>query len=189
MKKIGIDIDEVVAEFMKSYLEFHNKKNNTSFCLDDLTDYHLWKCGVHNSKEESIRAIIEFQNSPFFDDITLIEGAKSGIEFLSQKYSVFFVTSRPSDLREKTERFFHNNFPKNGYHFIFSGEIYGGKTKSEICNEEKIKLMIDDNAEYALSCAKSGIKTFLFDKPWNKHYEKHNNLIKVKNWGELLEVI
>ena len=188
-QKIGIDIDEVVVEFMEKYLEFHNRKNNTSLIIEDLSNYHLWECGVHNSKEESINSVMEFQNSPFFDDITLIEGAKSGIEFLSKKYSIFFITSRPLELKEKTERFFYNNFPMNNYNFIFSGEIYGGKTKSEICSEEGIKLMIEDNAEYAFSCAKLGIRTFLFDKPWNNNYERHDNLIKVKNWKQLLERI
>jgi len=188
-QKIGIDIDEVVVEFMEKYLEFHNRKNNTSLIIEDLSNYHLWECGVHNSKEESINSVMEFQNSPFFDDITLIEGAKSGIEFLSKKYSIFFITSRPLELKEKTERFFYHNFPMNNYNFIFSGEIYGGKTKSEICSEEGIKLMIEDNAEYAFSCAKLGIRTFLFDKPWNNNYERHDNLIKVKNWKQLLERI
>jgi uncharacterized HAD superfamily protein len=185
--KIGIDIDEVVAEFMKKYFEFHNKKNNTSLVLENLRNYHLWECGIHNSKEESIKDVLEFQNSADFDDIELIDGAKEGINFLSENYEIFFITSRPSILKEKTEIFFRNNFPNNNFQFIFSGEIYGGKSKSDICEDLGVQFMIEDNAEYALSCAKNQIKTFLLEKPWNKNYENHNNLIKVQNWNEILE--
>ncbi len=50
-----------------------------------------------------------------------------------------------------------------------------------------IKIMIEDNPEYALDCAKNGIKTFLLDKPWNKNYSQHENLIKVKSWEEIVK--
>ena len=188
-ENFGIDIDEVVVPFMKGYLKFHNKKHFTSFKLNDITSYHLWECGIHSSKEESIKEVLEFERSAFFDFPRLIYGAKRGIEELSKKYSLVFVTSRPFELKEKTREFFYRHFPNNGYEFLFSGEIHGGKSKSEICKEKNIRLMIEDNAQYALECALNEIKTFLLPKSWNKKYEKHPNLIKVKNWNEILKYL
>jgi len=185
--KIGIDIDEVVAGFMKCFLEYSNLNYGIQNSLEDITNYHLWECGIHDSKEESIRKVEEFQDSEYFDKINFVGDSKRGIENISKKHKVYFITSRPEKLKDKTVNFFYSNFPKNGYSFVFSGEIYGGKTKAQICNELGIKLMIEDNADYALNCAKSGIKTFLLDKPWNNNYEKHENIIKVNNWGEILE--
>lgn len=185
-KKIGIDIDEVVVEFMKGYIDFHNKKHGTNFNLGSITNYHLWKSGFHKTKEESVRDVMEFQDSEDFNFITLIEGVKNCLKKISMDYNIIFITSRPEELKEKTRNFFYKHFPKNGYNFIFSGEIYGGKTKSQICLEEGISIMVEDNADYALDCAKRGIKTFLLEKPWNKNYENHENIIKVKNWEEIL---
>ena len=46
--------------------------------------------------------------------------------------------------------------------------------------------MVEDNADYALDCAKNGVRTFLLAKPWNQEYEAHKNITKVKNWEEIV---
>ncbi len=47
--------------------------------------------------------------------------------------------------------------------------------------------MIEDTKEHSELCAKDGIKTFLLDKPWNQHCVEHENIIRVKDWNEILE--
>ncbi len=81
---------------------------------------------------------------------------------------------------------FHNLI-NNGYEVIFSGEIYGGKTKSTICKDKWISLIVEDNVIYALNCAQEDIKVFLLDKPWNKKYKHHKNIVKVKDWDEIID--
>jgi len=187
--KIGIDVDDTIIEFMKGYLDFYNLIYKTSFKTEDVTNYHLWECGIHSSKEQSVLEVSKFQNSEFFDKLGLIEGAKEGIEKLSEKHNLYFITSRSPELRQKTIDFFSFHFPKNGYEFIFSGEVYGGEKKPEICRRLQIKYMIEDNSNYALGCAKEGIKVFLLEKPWNGNYIRHENITSVKNWREILEVL
>ena len=186
-RKIGIDIDEVVVKFMEGYLKFYNLKYKTFFNLKDITHYHLWECGLYTSKKNSIKEVLDFQNSNEFDALKMIEGAKFGLNEISKNHKICFITSRPIELKEKTIDFFYKHFPKNGYEFIFSGEVYGGLTKSRICNKLQIEKMVEDNADYALDCAKNGIKTFLLNKPWNRNYEKHKNIIKVQTWRDILK--
>ena len=45
--------------------------------------------------------------------------------------------------------------------------------------------MIEDNPDYALELAENWIKTYLLEKPWNKHVKKHKNIILVKSWDEI----
>lgn len=187
--KIGIDIDEVIADFMKHFLEYSNSKNNTSFRLSDIKSYHLWETEIHDSKEESVKEVLEFQNSGEFEGVSLIEGVKDVLEKISKTHEIYFITSRPEDIKDKTENFLRKNFPKNKFKVIYSGEIYGGKSKAEICNDFEIPIMIEDNAFYALDCANNGIKVFLLDKPWNKIYEEHPNIIKINHLKEVLEQI
>ena len=40
--KIGIDIDEVVVEFVKGYLEIYNQKYNPRKFFEDIYCYDLW---------------------------------------------------------------------------------------------------------------------------------------------------
>ena len=185
--RIGIDVDDVVVNFMKWFLDYSNLNLGTNYTLDQITNYHLWELGIHKSKEESIKIVNDFQDSAHFNKIDFVEGSKEGIERISKFNDIYFVTSRPEKLKRKTEDFFYSNFPKNGYKFSFSGEIHGGKTKAEICKELNLKIMIEDNPSYALSCAKEGIETFLLSKYWNKDYVEHKNLVKVKDWEELID--
>ena len=66
---------------------------------------------------------------------------------------------------------------------IFSKEE---KTKSQICIENNIEHMVEDNIDYALDLANNWIKTFLIEKPWNSSREEvHPNMIRVKSWDEI----
>lgn len=185
-KKIGIDIDEVVVEFIKHFLDYSNQKNRTSFKVEDIHSYHLWETPIHNSKEESISEVMEFQSSFHFEKINLIKGAKEIIFEMARTSHIYFVTSRPTEIKEKTEKFLKQNFQEIEFEIIHSGEIYGGKSKSEICNEIGLNFIVEDNPYYALDCAEKGVKVFLLDKPWNRNYSYHDNITKIKNWSEIL---
>jgi uncharacterized HAD superfamily protein len=185
-QKIGIDIDDVIAYFMKHFIDYSNKKNGTSFKVDEISNYNLWETEIHPSKEHSVGEVLEFQNSTHFDNIGLVEGVKEAIEKLSKIYDIHFVTSRPQQIKEKTDKFLNKHFPENNFNVIYSGEIHGGKSKSDICSDFEIPLMIEDNPFYALDCASKGVRVFLIDKPWNKNHEPHDNIIKVNDWNEIL---
>ncbi len=186
-QKIGLDIDEVVANFMKHFLDYSNNKNKTSFTLEDINNYYLWKTKIHSSKEESISEIMAFQQSEHFEKIDLIDGVKEVLEVLYEKHTLYFITSRPQEFKEDTKRFFAKYFPNQNFEIIHSEDMQGGKTKSEICEELGIEIMVEDNADYALNCAEKGIKVFLIDKPWNKKHSEHENIIKIKELNEFLK--
>jgi uncharacterized HAD superfamily protein len=187
-KKIGIDIDEVVVNFIKNYLEFHKEKYNLNFPIEKITSYKFWETGLFEDRDSAIRMIKLFQESEHFDNLDFIDGFEDAFVFLTNNFDIFFITSRPEYLKDKTNNFFNTSFLNSVFEIIFSGDFFGGgKTKSEICGELGIKIIIEDNADYALDCAENGIKVFLLDKPWNKNYEKHENIIKVDNWEEILE--
>lgn len=188
--KVGSDIDDVLVPFMQGYISYHNMMHRTKIRLIDVSNYHLWKCGIHNSKEESIKEVLEFQNSIYFDSLGLIPGAKEVLEELSRRYSVPFITSRPEEMEYKTKNLFKKYFPKNGFDIFYSGEIYGGNlSKAEICKANNIPFIIEDNPDYAIDCAINGITVLLPDKPWNVNCEKHDKIIRMNELEEALEIL
>ena len=47
-------------------------------------------------------------------------------------------------------------------------------------------MMVEDNIDYALGIAKSGILTYLIEKPWNRERkEKHRLLKRISCWEEI----
>jgi len=185
-KKIGVDIDEVVVEFFRKYLELFNKKFNHNLKFEDITSFHIWDV-VNIPKEASLELIREFYDSEDFYTLPLVDGAKDALGELSQKYKIYFITSRPEQVREKTFNFLKKHLEKLIFSLHFSGGVWGEhKSKGEICEELGIDVFIEDNFDYALDCAKRGIKTFLMDKPWNQKEAGYRNLIRVKNWSEIV---
>lgn len=187
--KIGIDIDEVLVEFVEGYLEIYKFKFWKEFSKKNLYSYNLWEpLGI--SKEESIQLAFDFYKSNKFDNIKLVKLAKESIYKLLENHEIIFITSRPELVREKTEDFLSRIFLDKKFKIVFSDDFFGGnKKKSFFCIKLGIFIILEDNRDYALDCAKMGIKVILFDKPWNKDFIKHENIFKVNNWKEALAKI
>jgi uncharacterized protein len=187
--KIGIDIDDVTCEFVRPYLDFHNKKFKTNFIFDQITKPLFWESfGIDQSKMQEY--FDDFQNNYLLlEEFPLVNGVKEAINKLSKIGEIFFITARPFKLISRTQTFLDKNFPDVHFELIHSGDLHGGKkNKSEICKELGINILIDDISSFCEDCSKKGIKVFLFDKPWNNLFNEkdYENITRVKNWEEVL---
>ncbi len=187
--KIGIDIDEVVVEFVRGYLKIYEKRHGQKFVFEDFFTYNLWE-PLKITKEEAIEIANEFYNSIHFDNIEFVDGAKEAIYVLAERNDLFIITSRPIHIKRQTEQFIKKHFPDIFSNIFYSGDFTrSGKTKAEICRDLKLDIFLEDNIIYALECAKNGTKVFLLDKPWNQSQEEHENIMRVKHWNEILELL
>lgn len=187
--KIGIDLDEVVVEYVRHFLDFYNEKFQTSFSFNDIKSYSI-EDHLKIPKEKLIVFSEEVNSSEFIESQDFIDGAVKSIEDLSEQFEIFFVTSRPAYLRERTFKFLKKNFPDIIFKLIFSRDYFGEDvSKSNICDKEKISIFLEDRFDYAFECAEKEIKVILFDKPWNNSGENHKNIFRVKNWKEAIEKI
>jgi len=184
--RIGIDLDDVVFDFVPTFLEFYNEKYGKTILFDEIYTFNLpILLGI--SLEETldlIKSMILNKKMP------LVFKSQESIMQLAQKYEIFFITSRI--VRETTIGDLNNLFSGIKFELIFSSNTYAnspGKTKGEIGKENKIEFIVEDSQDYALECADKGIKVFLLDKPWNKNCNKHENITCVRNWDEILEKI
>lgn len=186
--KIGVDIDEVLAEYIESVITFFNKKTGRSLKKEDFKTYNFWETWG-GTREEAIKLTEDFFNSELFDLIEPIKDSKEAINNLFKNHEIFFITSRPFRWKEKTEKWIIKHINENPK-IIFSSDFHTGqgKTKSRICKEHGIDLIMEDNGKYATECAEEDIPSILFNKPWNQGVS-HNNLIRVNNWKEALKEI
>jgi len=180
MKKIGFDLDDVIADCIPSLLEFYNRRYEKNLKFENIKSYNLWENGMGKTREDSVRIVDEFSEEEI-PRIPLIKGAKEAIESLDGK--IWIITSRHVKYKKATYDFVKKYFPMA--EVIHSGDFHGnGIKKQEICKQIGIEFFVDDNYDYAFDCAKNGVNAFLFDKPWN--WGK-NGLRRVKNWGEILK--
>jgi len=186
--RIGIDIDDVVCEFVKLYLEFHNNKFETNFTFKDISKHLFWE-NLGLTRDEIQPHFQDFRhNHLLLENFPIVDGCKEAIFNLSESAEIIFITSRPENIMPETRRFLEKNFSGINFKLIRSGEVYGnGKTKADICKEIGIDVLIEDSLPFCLNCSKIGIKSLLFDKPWNQEEKLPGSVIRVKNWEEISE--
>lgn len=187
--KIGIDLDEVLADFLSALIKFHNEKNGTDFKREQFHSYkvhEIWG-GTHNNTMEEI---YEFYGTKYFEDIMPIPGSIENIEVLSRNNDLVVITSRQNDISQKTlnwiDKYFKNRF--SGIFFTNDNSWHGDTvSKSQICKNSAVEFMVEDYLVYAADCAKSVRKVFLLDSPWNKTEDLPENISRVYSWSEITE--
>lgn len=186
--KIGLDMDEVIVEFVKSFLDYYNGLKKTDFKYSQWTSYNFWEI-FGGTKEEAIALVDRFHHSDNFDKMNLVEGCREGIEELARTNELCIITARPIKFREKTNFFMKQYFSDFPMKIFYSNDFHDQHNfgKSDICAQQGVDIFVEDNLNYALSCSQKGIRTILFDKPWNQYNE--NGLIRLKNWGEIVNKI
>lgn len=187
--KIGIDIDDVIVEFARVYLIKYTEKYGKEFDFENLFSFNLWE-PLKISKEEDFSLADEYYDSSDFENIPLLEKAKESILELSKYHELIFITSRPLKIKEKTLSYLNKHFSGINHNIFFTNDIFKNQIKSkvEVRIQENVDFMIEDNKDYALSCANNGINIILFDKPWNKNIE-HENIRRVDNWKEAMIIL
>lgn len=183
--KIGIDIDDVIVDFLPSFINFYNERYNKNIRFEDMTSFFLWEVGVGTNRKDVIKFVDEFYDSENFYDMPLIAGAKEAINLLSKEHEIYIITSRPIKLKEKTIEFFKINFPDIDLKIFFSKGIHHpGDTKSEISKRLGLSIFIEDNYIEGFDLKRT--KVFLMNKPWNKDFSD-DKIIKTDGWSEILE--
>jgi uncharacterized HAD superfamily protein len=186
--RIGIDLDDVVFEFARELLIEYNFHHGTYFTFEDIFSYYF--SDVFKTSGENI---VEFMKKYFGEEkvrnLPLCELAKESIFSLAEKHDIYFITSRV--YKEGTKESLDLHFSNIPFNLIFSSNPYAGtsgQTKGALCLENGIDFMIEDSKEHGEECASKGIKTLLIHKPWNIQ-ANHENLIRVNNWREILQLI
>jgi len=185
-RKIGIDLDDVVFEFVKDLLKEYENEFGKKILFEDVFSYNfpdLW----HLNEKETLDFFGKILTKEFNENLSLCTSVKEIIFNLSKTHQIYFITART--FQEGTLESLKKHFSEIPFELIFSSNFYAntkGKSKGEICNELGIDFMVEDDRRNSENCANKGIKTILLDKPWNQNCE-HENIIRVKDWKEILE--
>ncbi|MFH1308233.1 MAG: hypothetical protein ABIH72_05250 [archaeon] len=188
---IGVDTDDVTADFTPAVLDFYNKRNGTSWKVEDMFSYSFWEVWGC-AQQEAIDECRDFFLSREFDSVMPVEGSVEAVTILGQGNRLPVITSRPVYIRERTEHFYYKKFPPVFNGIYFSDNSYTGAkangSKAELCRELKVDKMIEDSAEYALELANNGIEVLLLDTPWNQG-ASGERIHRFSSWEEITKYL
>ena len=171
MKRIAVDVDEVLTPFLPSLLKWRKPRT-----LPKKFPY-LYR---EISEEESRKMVREFYESPEFMNLEPIKNSQKVLENLKE-HKLFVVTGRQNVIREQTE-----NWIEKWYPGIFEDVILTSQEvpKSDVCRNLNIGLLIDDNFTNCVECISVGTKAinFVGDPVYPWCFESE---ISKKSWEEV----
>lgn len=171
MKRIAIDMDEVIADFNSKQLRLFNRDYKENITVEDLRGTRLRELRPH-LKDEIMNYL---RDSAFFRDLDVIKDSQEVIKELSRHYEIFITTAAmefPTSFTAKYEWLKEHFDFLSDMNFVFCGD------KSIIHAD----YLIDDNVRHFERFSGQGI---LFTSPHNcneRGYVRVNNWQEVKNY-------
>ncbi len=168
LKRIAIDMDEVIADFSEKHLRLYNDQFGESLTAEDLRGHRLWTLRPQVADD-----ILSMLDHPlFFRDLSVMPDSQEVIAELARDYEIFIATAameRPTSFAAKYE-WLKEHFPflpdKN---FVFCGD------KSIIYAD----YLIDDSVRHFKRFVGQGI---LFTASHNIYEEGY---VRVKDWQDV----
>lgn len=152
-RKIGLDIDEVLADWVGHWTKYHNQEIP-----------QFW-----NFDREIGKKFEEMKDNEEFWLSIPVKTNPSDLPFEPHCY----ITSRIIP-KEWTEKWLQ----KNGFPAAPVYSIGHGISKVEVAKQSGIDVFVDDRYENFVELNRAGICTFLFDAPHNQRYDVGHKRIK-----------
>jgi 5'(3')-deoxyribonucleotidase len=110
VRRICVDMDEVMADTLAEHLRRYNKQFDESVTTDDLAGKGLWEI-TPLDRQQQLRAFLDAED--FFEDLPLMPGSQQVLKDLSSRFEIYIATqamSVPNSLGPKY-RWLQRHFP------------------------------------------------------------------------------
>lgn len=195
IKRIGIDLDNTVADYMKGAIPLLKEYYNLE------PDYSVEAYSI-----EEVFGLTKETRPPnlrqhLYEDLhlfKLLPKTERDTEELTEALAmdpwcrIYFITARtPSPIIVEDTLFW---LLKNGFRF---DDVFFTDKKSDLCQLMGIDVMIEDEVGQLLNLRRAGIDCVVPDKPWNRHLpndphhreQEQGRVARVSNWREALTAI
>jgi len=166
VRRICVDMDEVMADLLTEHLRQYNQHFEEELTPEDLVGKGLW-VAAPDDRQLQLRAFLDAEG--FFEDLPVMPNAQEVLKDLSERFEIFIATSAmvvPNSLGSKY-RWLRRHFsfiPPS--HYVFCGD------KSIL----RADYLIDDQPRNLLAFEGQGL---LYSAPHNLMLTE---FVRVNNW-------
>lgn len=89
MKRICVDMDEVMADTLAEHLRRYNKAFDEGLTVNDLAGKSIWEAAPADRLTE-VRALLDAED--FFENLPIMPGAQEVLKDLADRYEIFIAT-------------------------------------------------------------------------------------------------
>ena len=213
--KIGIDLDDVMAICSVPYLRRFAQEFNVELPDESQIGWHLLSQketgtaydavvpGLERvTPEQRDQFRIRLYDSTFFAELEVYKDCPVVLERLvAAGHELYFITARAERRRYITETWlrekgifdhakavhlkpmgdFRPEYPRGRYDPAGSADY-----KVRLAKELELDAFCEDDVVISQTLAKSGLRVFLFDQPWNRAVKGHR-ITRVAGWTDLAQ--
>ena len=180
-KRLGLDIDGVIADSQTVIIENLNQIYNKSYCKKDFINFDPMQ--MFGVDRDSIERLIMEQELDIIERAKPIDGAAEIIELLHTEFSIHLISARTRSFSNHTINWLKKN--SIAYDNLI---LLGHHDKRQSCMEENVCLFVEDNKKNAQQISSCGIPVYLFDATYNQG-QLPCSIRRVYTWTELLNHI
>ena len=172
--KIGIDIDNVIANTFEELRDHFNKFMGHNYEAHEI---------VHALRANKVKTFfynIDAWHKRVLEGVSPIAEAVEKLREWTKEHELNLVTSRLFILKNQTARWLSK-------HSIPYDKLFHMKEGTKFIKGRECQAFVEDNLEEAEILADHCPKVFLIDKPWNRRESGKKNIIRIKSWGEFKE--
>ncbi len=199
--KIGVDLDDVVAECAIPYLRKFAAEFRVQLPDEEIGWQTLDKLDVPDADKARFR--VRTYDSRFFADLEPYEDCPVVLERMANAgHDLYFITARAEKRRVITETWLREKglldyakavhlrppfdmddaaVPRGRYDPTASARY-----KVRLAQELDLDRFCEDDRVISRSLAEAGTRVWLFDHPWNRDVE-HPNIERVHGWTEIAD--
>ena len=183
---VAVDIDGVLADYPRSFLEFINQELGTAYTIDQVTSYDIYSClGIPPEVGLSIKNKYRETGQKRF--IPVLPGAREFLQRLKAAgYTIVLITARPYEqysriYADTLEWLARNDLPYDYLVFHEKKEEY----LIDMVGKDAIRFFVDDVAGNANSVSKLGIPCYLITRPYNIEANLNENVTRINKLEEI----
>lgn len=188
--RIGIDVDDVLAESLPAYLAAFRRRFGREVGIEKAA-WEIFRQFPDITPGQVDGFFAELEASDFLGTRPVYPEAVLGVRALAAAgHRLVVVTGRLDQHRGHTGRLLR----KAGLLTLFEelvhrdGEASAADYKPRVVRERRLELMIDDERHVAEAVAAVPIPVLLFDRPWNQG-ALPPGIRRVGNWEEVLRAV
>ena len=191
MKRIYVDVDDVVSQTTECYVRIVKEEFNRDVAFEDLTTFDLRVS--FNLTENEFRYFFDLVHEhELLAGYDPVDGAVDTLrEWKAKGHRIDIVTGRPTSAREVTlDWLSRNKVPFDNFIMVDKYNRPGNDlsiaiTKAELA-ERPYDLAVEDSGEMAQFLAREmGVKTALMTWPWNLNCPGHDKIFRCGSWAEV----
>jgi len=174
--KIGIDIDNVIANTFRDLLPHFNR-----FVGKEADPIEVIRM-MREDKLKMLAYYFDAWRKRIMTRVTPMEGAAETIRDWHKQHAIKLITSRLTLFNRQTREWLHR-------HAVPYHELHHAKEKTKHTKAGGCHVFIEDNPDECEVLAHHCERVLLFDHPWNRREFSAKNIIRVKDWKEIRDLI